>query len=159
VLGLPYGNTFDTNYILNIENVIDDHYSLVGYTNTWLFYSKALKEWRLELRTGISTYATTNTSDYPIGLHKWNIHSLEFNGMVELNINSCVDKTQYNCKDGGCISIKDRYISSAQQYFKLLNCLLSDAMENMIVTMGLMRQNAAKLLLHPHTLMIFQHHH
>ena len=52
--------------------------------------------------------ALTNATDYPIGSRCWNIHSPQFNGAVNLNLNACDDEEEYNCADGTCVVIEDR---------------------------------------------------
>ena len=117
----------DTNYTNN-----DNHYVLVGYTGSWLHYSKSLAKWELKVRTDTETWcvatfrgqgrdggwnrytalfhfrALTNATDYPIGSRGWDIRSPQFNGAVTLNLNACDDEEEYNCADGTCVRIEDR---------------------------------------------------
>ena len=100
---------FDEEYSMN-TNLHEDQFKFSGYTKSYLRYNKERKHWRLtNYREDDTTWAIANGTDYPIGLHKWQIVSPSFNGFVDMNLNACNDMTEYNCLDGGCIHIHARY--------------------------------------------------
>ena len=89
----------------------DDQYKFEGYTNSYLRYNKTGKEWYLGVYGSEDlVWATTNTTEYPMGTHLWKIESPAFSGSTEMNLNSCSDQSEYNCADGACITIDSRKV-------------------------------------------------
>ena len=111
--GLPDGVTFDKYYTMNTDWMINGHYTFDGFTISYIMYDSWSDVWRLELRTDPGGYfAKTEAGqekDYPFGTRIWNITSQYYNGSVALNLNGCDDFHQYNCRDGSCIPIEERY--------------------------------------------------
>ena len=68
--------------------------------------------WRMEVLSDPDVYATTEIRpvDYPLGSHLWDINSENFNGKLELNLNSCDDFESFSCNDGACILIEERCV-------------------------------------------------
>ena len=83
-----------------------------GYTTTRMHFDNKSQLWRMEVLSDPNVYATTEIMpvDYPLGSHVWDIHSENFNGKLELNLNSCDDFESFGCNDGACISIKERCV-------------------------------------------------
>lgn len=70
-------------------------------------------KWRLELLTDPDVYATTNTTEYPLGTFMWDFYGDKCNGIftehsqVAINFNAC-NGSEFNCLDGSCVSIGSR---------------------------------------------------
>ena len=134
---------------MNTDNILNGHYTLDGFTSTLIMYNKVSEEWRMELLAKRTTYfATTGRNDheYPFGTRKWNISSPLFSGIMNLNLNGCNDNTQFNCEDGSCISIDNRWLRVLQtevvgNYF---DNDLTGAMGIMTAMMPLMSYTAAR---------------
>ena len=113
IRGLPDGVRFDKYYTMNMDWMINGHYTFDGFTITYIMYDSQSDVWRMELRTNPGGYyAVTEAGqekDYPFGTRTWNITSQYFNGSVALNLNGCDDFHQYNCRDGSCIPIEERH--------------------------------------------------
>ncbi|TRY70496.1 hypothetical protein TCAL_02367 [Tigriopus californicus] len=66
-----------------------------------------------ELLTDPSVYATTNTTEYPLGTFLWDFHGDKCNGIftehskVSINFNAC-NGSEFNCLDGSCVGIGSR---------------------------------------------------
>ena len=95
---------------MNTDSILNGHYTLDGFTSTLITYDKLSEEWRMELQSKTTYFATTgrNDQEYPFGTKTWNISSPLFSGTTNLNLNGCDDNTQFNCEDGSCISIDAR---------------------------------------------------
>ena len=95
----------DTNEVLN------GHYHFNGYTDTKMYFHNDIKVWRLELLSDQSIYATTKSLDYPFGTHIWDIVLPDSQSTLTLNLNSCQSKSEFNCNDGICIDMNERYLN------------------------------------------------
>ena len=92
------------------NDIHDGHYEFYGFTNTKLYFSSKLQEWRIELLSNPSVYASLAVIEYPFGTHSWVFHGLSCDGKrqlpenttetVELNFNACKND-EFNCADGG----------------------------------------------------------
>ena len=91
------------------HEIINGHYTFDGYTNTKIFYQDEAKLWRMELFEDSSIHATTESSDYPFGIHQWKIVTPQVEGVITLSLNGCNEEKEFNCNDGVCIAIGDRY--------------------------------------------------
>ena len=104
-------NDFDEEYSMNTAVFHDDQYKFEGYTNSYLKYNKTGKEWYLGVYgKKDSIWATTNATDYPMGTQLWKVVSPALRGSIEMNLNACSDKSEYNCDDGACITIDSRKV-------------------------------------------------
>ena len=90
------------------EDFHHGQFAFIGYTTSYIHY-KSDNLWHLGIyEKTITTWATTNGTEYPIGTKLWNISSPIFNGSVQLNLNACNDSTEFNCMNGGCVLIETR---------------------------------------------------
>ena len=58
-----------------------------------------------------SVYATTNSSDYPLGHNFWDVYndscSVEEHSRIPLMLHVC-SESQFNCNNGHCVKMDDR---------------------------------------------------
>ena len=103
---------FDSVYTMDTSTLFNDHYSFDGYIRTKMSYDNNSRLWRMESLTHLGSYATTEVIpfDYPLGSRPWNVMAKNFNGILNLNLNSCDDFNSFSCMDGACITIEERYI-------------------------------------------------
>ena len=95
---------------MNTEKFLNGHYTFDGYTSTRIFYDNENELWRMELLSNSSIHATTMmTEEYPLGNLTWNVITPIFDGPLDLNLNNCDDFSNFNCNDGTCIDVKERY--------------------------------------------------
>ena len=107
--GLPDKVFFDQRYTMATHEFLNGHYSFDGYTNTKIFFENVTKLWRLELFEDSNIYATTESYDYPFGIQQWKIVSPNVRATIPLSLNGCNEQREFNCDDGVCIAIGDRY--------------------------------------------------
>ena len=89
---------------------VGGHYSFVGYTRTKIFFDNITRLWKMEvLANKVISGSTDLLNDYPLGSHKWNVVTPDFETELILNLNSCEDFDSFGCNDGACISIKERF--------------------------------------------------
>ena len=104
---------FDSRYTMATNKFVNGHYSFDGYTNTKIFFDNTTRLWRMELLSDKNIRGTTDLlNDYPFGSRTWDVVMPDFEGKLELNLNSCDDFDRFGCNDGACISIKQRYKDS-----------------------------------------------
>ncbi len=110
--GFCPGSKFDTQYSWTQFPMLDGRYTFSGYTDTRLFYVASLDQWRLQLYSNSSIYATVNQTEYPFGTLEWTVFNepCYLDGptkSVSLNINAC-NAFEFNCHDGSCVEIDQR---------------------------------------------------
>ena len=104
---------FDSRYTMATNKFVNGHYSFDGYTNTKIYFDNTTRLWRMELLSDKNIRGTTDLlNDYPFGSRTWDVVMPDFEGQLELNLNSCDDFDRFGCNDGACISIKQRYTIS-----------------------------------------------
>jgi hypothetical protein len=92
-----------------------------------LFYDTNSDVWILALVYDFGINATTKvTAGYPLGTHLWQLKTPAFTRSVEMNLNSCDDSQNYNCRDGSCIDIAVRLILMFDEGCKQLVCIHFD---------------------------------
>jgi hypothetical protein len=92
------------------------NFDLTGYYDTQVVYDRINKQWKIQLLSDPSVYAFAPGSEPPIGTHLFN--SSLGNGHFWANINACNDSREFNCADGKCIPIEQRY---KYDFFKQMN--------------------------------------
>ena len=83
-------------------------FSFFGYTSCKIAYDNVTVTWKIEVLSDSKKYAITNGTLPPFGTRNYLLSDDLGGGNISLNINACVDETEYNCNDGGCISIEER---------------------------------------------------
>ena len=146
---------------MNTADFHDDQYKFEGYTNSYLKYNKSGEEWYLGVYgKEDSIWATTNATDYPMGTRLWKIVSPTFSGSIDMNLNACSDESEYNCDDGGCISIGSRDVIIEKFMYLIRNyhspIFAAGVTGNLIVLMDLMSLIVINFILRIHILQIIQ---
>ena len=90
--------------------MLDNNFTLTGYTNSKLAYDDNTDTWRVELLSDPSAVAVTNGTDPPFGTHEYQLSKdlVGSDGSILLNLNACDDLNEYNCQDGSCVAIEQR---------------------------------------------------
>jgi hypothetical protein len=106
-LGLMYGSVYDVRYSSQLLNAkeLNGMHEFNGFTDTRISQVDGTKEWRMELFSDPNTYVTTNATDIMLGEHTFRRDGID---KFTVNLNTCDPDTEYNCKDGTCISIVNR---------------------------------------------------
>ena len=85
-----------------------------GYTDSVIYFDIETSKWKLELSSNKSIYATTDSQDYPFGVHNWtyfNAPELPGNHTLLLSLTTC-DDGEFNCDNGICIPMSKRYTNT-----------------------------------------------
>ena len=83
-------------------------FSFSGYSMTIISLHKNTSNWKIQLPGESNKYAVTNGTLPPFGTQKYILSKDLGGGQIDLNINACDDKDEYNCVDGSCIPIEKR---------------------------------------------------
>ena len=83
-------------------------FSFFGYTSCLIAYDNATEAWKIEVLSNSKHFATINGTLPPFGTKHYLLSEDLGGGNIYLNINACDDENEYNCNDGGCISIEER---------------------------------------------------
>ena len=83
-------------------------FSFSGYSKTIISLHKNTSSWKIQLPGDSNKYAVTNGTLPPFGTQKYILSKDVGGGQLDLNINACDDRKEFNCQDGGCITIEKR---------------------------------------------------
>ncbi len=98
---------YDTKYALEKTQMLKGNFTFYGYTTSVLSLAPGSQTtWRLAVRSDPALNATTEADIFPIGTHVYTLEAT--NETFSLNLNWCDDRSQFNCRDGSCISLKER---------------------------------------------------
>ncbi len=111
--GVPPSTLFDDRYTMATGELVNGHYAFDGYTSTRIERvvqnnESAPAVWKMTLVADPSSFATTESLDYPLGTHLWTFATKTVRGEVGLNLNGCEDAVEFNCYDGVCVDIGKR---------------------------------------------------
>ena len=91
--------------------MIGERHSFRGYADTLLSWDEMNSQWRIQLYSDPSVYATLRSFEYPFGTADWEVFGDDCSDLsmqiVSLNINACSDG-EFNCVDGSCVDIFSR---------------------------------------------------
>ena len=98
---------FDMQYVMTVSQMIENNFTFTGYTDSKIVQDESAGTWKIQMLTNSETYAITNGTLPPFGSRTYFINGIP-NDIIMLNINSCDDNFEFNCKDGSCVSIDKR---------------------------------------------------
>lgn len=119
-------------------SLVKGRHGFRGFKDTTLQYDPIKEQWIMGLYSTNETFALTNSTEYPFGLHVWEIVGdscfTEKVNFVTLNVNAC-DDFEFNCDDGNCVPIEERCDGKVQCPDKtgILFTVLESQKMNMIV--------------------------
>ena len=106
--GLKPDMPFDRLYTLEPSQLMTKDFTFHGYQNSKIIHDAENRNWKFEILSDPEIYALTNGSIPPLGTKEYLLSDNLGGGTVVLNLNSCDNDKEYNCKDGSCISIEKR---------------------------------------------------
>ena len=98
---------FDKQYVLTPSQMRENNFKFSGYSNSKISHNDTSGTWTIEMVTGSKEYAITNGTLPPYGSRTYFLDGSS-NNQILLNMHSCDDNTEFNCKDGSCVAIDKR---------------------------------------------------
>ena len=106
--GMHENIKFDRKYTMDISQMKVKDFSLGGYTTTTIAKDNVTEIWKIQMASEPKKFAITNGTLPPFGTQKYILSKDLGGGQIDLNINACDDRKEFNCQDGGCIPIEKR---------------------------------------------------
>ena len=106
---------FDRQYVLTPSQMMENNFTFSGYTDGEIVRDDTSGAWKIQMLTNSETYATTNGTLPPFGSQRYFLDGSSSHEIM-LNINSCDDDTEFNCRDGSCVVIDKRCDSNLDCY-------------------------------------------
>ncbi len=107
----------DTKYSSDRAGMLKGEYVFNGYTDSKISRvtpstasaaPSPTTQWRMELLSDPAFSATTTVADgFPLGTQTFTMEGKNIS--FQVNLNACDDDHQFNCRDGTCVHIKERY--------------------------------------------------
>ena len=87
--------------------MMENNFTFSGYTDSKIVPGDTSGTWEIQMLSNSEMYAITNGTLPPFGSRTYFLDG-NSNDQFVLNINSCNDNTDFNCKDGSCVAIEKR---------------------------------------------------
>ena len=107
--GACINEQLDVNYVMQLDTLINENHNIVGFKKSSLLWQG--NKWIFFNGNGKKVAFTNDTSDYPLGTHRWYFNSGKCHDPGEkwrkLNLNSCKN-TEFPCTNGECVDMELR---------------------------------------------------
>ena len=106
--GLHAGLPFDTIYSTAVSAMKIGDFTMRGYSKSKITKDELTDKWTIQMTSDPKKHATTNGTLPPFGNQIYRLSDDIGGGWVTLNLDACIESSEFNCIDGGCISIEHR---------------------------------------------------